>query len=196
MLPHERQERIRERIRELGQVKISQLSAELAVSEMTIYRDIQPLLQEGWAHKVYGGIALTRQEEGSSLVADGKCMLCGRSVDSRLAYRLILPDRVETACCSHCGLLRFSQLNRSDIQALCQDFFTNTTINAQMAWYVLNGVVDVGCCRPQLLCFEQERIARGFVKGLGGEVLSFSDAILRVTSAMDGAHGCGCTSQE
>ncbi|SFS78254.1 DeoR family transcriptional regulator [Marininema halotolerans] len=194
MLPHERQEQIRARIQELGHVKISQLSAELGVSEMTIYRDIQPLLQEGWAYKVYGGVALAKQEEGPSLEVEGKCMLCGRSVDSRLAFRLILPDRVETTCCSHCGLLRYHQLNRSDVQVISQDFFSNTTINAQAAWYVLNGIVDVGCCRPQLLCFEQEKIANGFVKGLGGEVLSFTDAIHRVTQAMDGEHGCGCTS--
>lgn len=186
MLPHERRERIRQWIRQYGNMKIADLSKKLQVSEMTVYRDIQPLLEEGLVQKVYGGITLNQRDFSAPSPGHG-CVLCSRPVDLRMAYRLILSDnRVETACCSHCGLLRHHQIQTQIVQAVCQDFITNTTISAQLAWFVMGSEVDMRCCHPQVLSFERRENAERFVKGFSGEVLSFKHALFRIQQEMKG----------
>ena len=190
MLPTEGRERLRELIREGHHVKISDLSRALGVSEMTIYRDLKPMLEEGWVKKTYGGVTLVREK---SPAADPSCVYCGRKPDSRLAYRLVLQDQqTETACCCHCGLLRHSQMEGQVVQAICQDFINQLTISALRAWYVLNPEVYVGCCRPQVLSFEQREVAGRFVRGFGGALLSFPEAIQQLTQLMGQEKHRGC----
>ncbi|PTX59974.1 NosL protein [Melghirimyces profundicolus] len=192
MLPTERRERIRAIVRERRHVKVSDLSRELKVSEMTIYRDLKPLLKEGEIEKTHGGITWAAESEpaGSS---DG-CVLCNRPTDPRLVYRLALPDqRIESACCPHCGLLRHRQVGIEGVQAMCQDFFTNTTISATRAWYVLDTEVDLRCCQPQALAFERRDHAEKFVKGFGGQVLPFAEAMDALQLGMQQGCGCGCS---
>ncbi|GAX89675.1 DeoR family transcriptional regulator [Effusibacillus lacus] len=109
MLPAERQIRIKELIQVRRNLKISELSELLGVSEMTIHRDIKPLIEEGIVIKTFGGITLVRETPGT--VSDNDdCVFCNRKIDTRLGYRLILPNnKVETTCCAHCGLLRHYQ---------------------------------------------------------------------------------------
>ena len=65
MLPIERQRQIKLLVQKNKTVKISELSEQFAVSEMTIYRDIKPLLEEGFITKTFGGIALAEKKEPS-----------------------------------------------------------------------------------------------------------------------------------
>ncbi|MBN2909782.1 DeoR family transcriptional regulator [Polycladomyces sp. WAk] len=189
MLPTERRERIRQLIQKRKYMKISELSQILKVSEMTIHRDLKPLIEEGWVKKTHGGVTWNRE---ANTAANTGCVLCGRQPDSRLMYRLILTDqRIETACCSHCGLLRHRQIQEEVFQAMCQDFLTNTTISADRAWYVMDTEVDFHCCHPQVLSFEQKTTAEKFVRGFGGIALSFSEAIDRVHDQMKRNSGCG-----
>ena len=58
MLPVERRSRIKALIQSKQNMKISELSELLGVSEMTIHRDLRPLLEEGLIHKTFGGITL------------------------------------------------------------------------------------------------------------------------------------------
>lgn len=190
MLPTERRERIRELIREGRHVKISDLSRALGVSEMTIYRDLKPILEEGWVKKTYGGVTLVGEESPAS---DPGCVYCGRKPDSRLAYRLVLQgQRMETACCCHCGLLRHSQVKGQVAQAICRDFISHVTISALRAWYVLDPEVYIGCCRPQVLSFEQREVAGRFIRGFGGSLLSFPEAIQQLTQKMEQEKYRGC----
>lgn len=188
MLPVERLNRIKELIFERDNMKISELSKELGVSEMTIHRDLKPLVEEGIIVKTFGGISLVHKEQTSSN-AD-TCILCSRSIHIKMAYRLILPNnKIEVACCVHCGLLRHRQLQSDTIQAICQDFLRQTTISASMATFVTNTSVDMGCCQPQVLAFEWEEHARKFVHGFGGDVHSFSEAMDVVYHKMN-THCC------
>ncbi|EGK13547.1 transcriptional regulator YcnK [Desmospora sp. 8437] len=190
MLPTERRERIRELIREGRHVKISDLSRALGVSEMTIYRDLKPILEEGWVKKTYGGVTLVGEESPAS---DPGCVYCGRKPGSRLAYRLVLQgQRMETACCCHCGLLRHSQVKGQVAQAICRDFISHVTISALRAWYVLDPEVYIGCCRPQVLSFEQREVAGRFIRGFGGSLLSFPEAIQQLTQKMEQEKYRGC----
>lgn len=192
MLAHERQERIKELIQTRHNLKISELSHLLGVSEMTIHRDIKPLVEAGIIKKTFGGISLVRAEPARNANPDD-CVYCHRKIDQRLSFRLILSNhRVESACCAHCGILRKLQLGDEVIQSICYDFFSHATISASMAWFVMDTSVDMQCCQPQLLAFGRKDYAEGFTRGFGGVVLSFAEAMKRLCSMekVDGSKSC------
>lgn len=175
MLPVERLERIKELIQVRKNMKISELSKELGVSEMTIHRDLKPLVEEGFVVKTFGGVSLakTTSHQTSKL-----CIYCNRTVCDKLAFRLILTnDRVEVTCCAHCGLLRYKQIESEVMQAICCDFLRETTISAHLASYVMDTSLDIGCCQPQVLTFEWKEHAEKFVKGFGGRIYDFEEAL-------------------
>jgi len=186
MLPVERQEYIKTLIMERKNMKISELSKELNVSEMTIHRDIKPIIEEGLIIKSFGGISLVKQENENK---DNVCIYCSKQIRQRMTFRLIRSNnQTELACCAHCGLLRYQQLGDEVKQAICYDFFRQITISATMAWYVIDTTVDLGCCQPQVIVFEWEDHAKRFVKGFGGEVCSFSLALEKVLNKMQGGN--------
>ncbi|WP_373894284.1 DeoR family transcriptional regulator [Virgibacillus sp. CBA3643] len=190
MLPLERQNRIKELIHDKKSMKIAELSVLLGVSEMTVHRDLKPLIDEGLVMKTFGGVALVN-EHTSQRSHFETCVFCSRNVNERLAYRLILPNnKIEMSCCAHCGLLRHRQLGDEVIQAICPDFFMQTTISAPLAWYVMDTSVHMGCCNPQVLTFEWKEHADNFVKGFAGKVYSFSEAIEVIYQKMKGNDQC------
>ncbi|WP_206207674.1 DeoR family transcriptional regulator [Virgibacillus indicus] len=191
MLPPERQNRIRELILERHYLKISELSKEIGVSEMTIHRDLKALLNEGIVIKTFGGVMLANNNTSKNAVSD-ECIICSRKVNERLTYQLFLPNNIrEIACCAHCGLLRTRQLGDKVVQAICSDFLRHTTISAALAWYVMDTSIQLGCCHPQVLTFEWKEHADKFVKGFGGNVYGFNEAMEVIFHKMNGnAHCC------
>lgn len=182
MLPLERFKRIKELLQEHDYMKISDLSKTLGVSEMTIHRDLKPLVDEGYIMKTFGGVVRVQSLQKPS---QHQCIYCHREVQGRLAYRLILSHTVEETCCAHCGLLRHRQLGEQVEQALCHDFLRQTTISALQSWYVLDTSLDLGCCQPQVLVFEWKEHAEKFVKGFGGTVHPFQEATRIVFEKMN-----------
>jgi DeoR family transcriptional regulator, copper-sensing transcriptional repressor len=177
LLPTERQEKIRELISEHKNMKISDLSKVLGVSEMTIHRDLKPLVDQGFIMKTFGGITLVRKEPGHILEPDD-CVLCNRKLNNRFTYKLILKDNtVENTCCPHCGLIRQQQLKEKVFQAICYDFLSGTTTNASVSWFVVATSIEIGCCQPQFLSFSHYDHAQKFIKGFGGKVLSMKDVL-------------------
>lgn len=188
MLPIERQQRIKALVLEKSNIKISELSKMLGVSEMTVHRDLKPLIDEGFIMKTFGGISLIQNDEGT-LPERMSCVFCNSHVNERQAYRLILPNNlIEIACCAHCGLLRHRQLGVDLVQAICHDFFKQTTISAPLAWYVMDTSIHMGCCQPQVLSFQQKEHAEKFIKGFGGHVYSFQTAMEVVFEKMNETH--------
>ena len=177
MLPLERKQKIEELIIERKTIKISQLSEEMGVSEMTIHRDIKPLIAEGMITKTFGGITLAAEQEKKSEETD-TCDFCAGELTERLIYRIFLKgNKTMTACCAHCGVLKHRELKSDVTQAICRDFLLQTTISANQAWYVIDSSLPVGCCKPQVLTFEAEEYANRFVTGFGGEVYRFEDTL-------------------
>lgn len=186
MLRPDRQKKIKEWILSEKSLKIGELSERLGVSEMTIHRDLKPLIEEGLIVKTFGGIMLVESTR-DQVMEQGDCSYCAKRVDERLAYRLILPhNRVETTCCAHCGLLRHHQLKDEVQQAICQDFLLKTTLSAPRAWFVMETSLEVGCCQPQVLTFAQRNHAERFIKGFEGKVYSFDEAVREVSQKMNG----------
>ncbi|MEW5989984.1 MAG: DeoR/GlpR family DNA-binding transcription regulator [Chloroflexota bacterium] len=68
MLPRQRQTYILERVREDGAARVAELARDLAVSDMTVRRDLELLQQQGLIEKVHGGATVTG---GSSLFEPG-----------------------------------------------------------------------------------------------------------------------------
>lgn len=169
-------------------MKISELSETLNVSEMTIHRDLKPLLDEEFIIKTFGGISLKEQPTSTPFTdtSSESCVICMRLSNSKLAYRLILHNgKIEMTCCAHCGLIRHSQIQTEVAQAITYDFFRETTVSAPLMHYVLDTSLEMGCCEPQVIAFERLNHAEKFVKGFGGEVLSFSEAMITINKRMN-----------
>ncbi|HLU23360.1 MAG TPA: DeoR family transcriptional regulator [Bacillaceae bacterium] len=191
MLPIERQKQIKRLIQEKKTLKISDLSEQFQVSEMTIYRDIKPLVEEGFITKTFGGITLV-EKSNPSISTQNLCAYCHKPTKSKMNYQLILAnDKIETACCAHCGLLRHRQLGEEVSHALCHDFLLHTTISAPTTWYVMDTSLPISCCQPQILTFERRDHAEKFVLGFGGNVHSFQEAMDIVYEKMQG-HAADC----
>lgn len=190
MLPIERRNQIIKLIQEKQSIKISELSKLFSVSEMTIHRDLKPFIAEDLIVKTFGGVALNQQHMIHN--NDQLCTFCHQATNSKLAYRLILKDNVnEVTCCAHCGLLRHRQLADQVEQAICHDFLKQTVISAKLAWYVFDTSLDIGCCQPQVLTFEEREHANKFVKGFNGSIYPFSEAIELIHEKMNGQqHNC------
>lgn len=182
MLPIERRNQIMQIIQEKQNIKISELSKLFSVSEMTIHRDLKPFLEEDLIVKTFGGVSLKHRSDRNP---NQVCTYCHQETNSRLEFRLILKNGInEVTCCAHCGLLRYRQLKDEVEQAICHDFLRHTTISARLAWYVFDTSLQIGCCQPQVLPFEEKNHALKFVKGFGGKIHSFSEAIQLICKKM------------
>lgn len=189
MLPIERQQKIIEIVQTQKHAKISDLSKWFGVSEMTIHRDLKPLIEKGMIIKTFGGV--TRAPQQADIKAQHLCVYCHKQIHDKLAYRLVLKKKtIETACCAHCGLLRYDQLSENVFQAICFDFLRLTTINAFSAHYVLDTTIDIGCCHPQVLAFEYKDHADKFVSSFKGQVASFTEAKNIIVKKMEAQHSC------
>lgn len=178
MLPIERIVRIKEIVLEKENVKISELSESLQVSEMTIHRDIKQLVEDGFVVKTFGGISLAQTPQNTRVNTPSLCTLCDREIHTRFAYQLILSNnQTERLCCAHCGLIRQLQLEDKVRQAITYDFFTGTTMGANITYFVIDPSVRITCCQPQVLAFDSKDNADRFVKGFGGQAYRLQDAL-------------------
>lgn len=189
MLPIERMERIKQILKTKKNIKISELSVQLNVSEMTIHRDLKPLIDDEYVIKTFGGVSLATDTPVHD-TGGNSCVYCHRQLHHKMTYKLILANQhTEFACCAHCGLLRHLQLGEDVIQAICYDFLRQTTISAPLATFVMDSSLDLGCCQPQVLSFEWKEHADKFVKGFGGTVHTFQEALDELQHKMSGANG-------
>lgn len=192
MLRVERQNKIKTILNEMRHAKISDLSQWLEVSEMTVHRDLKPLIEEGTVVKTFGGVSLLKDDISSHSVDMNLCVYCHRQINHRFSSRLILENgRVETACCVHCGLLRENQVGQEKVQGICYDFLTNVTISSKTAWYVIGAEVNIGCCEPAVLPFGQLEHAERFIKGFDGKIYNFQEALTFLLHSHPDSH-CHC----
>ena len=65
MLPPQRRRHILDELNKYGQVRVTELSYELGISEMTVRRDLNALASAGELVKVHGGA--TREQSATSV---------------------------------------------------------------------------------------------------------------------------------
>ncbi|MBM7587249.1 DeoR/GlpR family transcriptional regulator of sugar metabolism [Bacillus pakistanensis] len=187
MLPIERQQQILTWLEQEESLRVSDISKRLEVSEMTIYRDLKPLIDQQKIEKTSNGITLLTQSSFSS----SHCPYCFKDSNTRMPVQLIKKNQqVEQACCPHCGLLRFQDIKNEVSQIICHDFLHATTISAKTAVFLLNADIHLNCCQPQVIAFESMRQAKQFQMGFGGNIHYFEEAIQAIALEMHGNGGC------
>jgi DeoR family transcriptional regulator, copper-sensing transcriptional repressor len=187
MLPIERQQQILTWLEYEETLRVSDISKRLEVSEMTVYRDLKPLIDEQKVFKTSNGITLKTQ----SYISSNHCSYCYKDSNTRMSVQLIKKNQhVEKACCPHCGLLRFQDIENEVSQMICRDFLHATTISAKTAVFLLNADIHLNCCQPQVMAFESIKQAKQFQMGFGGNIFHFEEAIQAITMEMHGNGGC------
>lgn len=86
MNQHQRQDAILSVLKTRGSCSIIELAAMLEVSDETIRRNIRPLIEKKYLHKVHGGVVLSRPEEGEQPF--GRRMQCNATHKEQIALLL------------------------------------------------------------------------------------------------------------
>ena len=181
MLPIERQKQILSWLKDEGTLKVSDISRNLNVSEMTIYRDIKPLIDEQKIVKTSNGITLTKEIDNSS----NHCSYCFKGINTKLSVQLIkINHQIEQTCCIHCGLLRYRDIQQEISQIICRDFLHDTTLSAKTGFFLINPDLHTNCCQPQVLTFNSIDEANKFQMGFGGDIYNFELVIDALNSQM------------
>ncbi|MGE7216735.1 DeoR family transcriptional regulator [Priestia koreensis] len=191
MLPIDRQHQILEWLHQEETLRVSDISNRLNVSEMTVYRDLKPLIDSNQVIKTSNGIALRKEEP----IFANRCSYCAKEGTGRLSIQIIThQQQIEHTCCAHCGLMRYEQMKEQVAQVIGRDFLLDTTVSAKMATFLIDSELAVQCCDPQVLVFASANDAKRFQAGFGGLICSFDEAIKIIHDKMNGT-GC-CSSKE
>lgn len=93
MLAAQRRQRILEEVRRVGGVRVSELTALLGVSDMTVRRDLERLGNEGLLEKVHGGATALPQRAGEEPGFEAKSVreLAEKHAIAEVAARLVEP---------------------------------------------------------------------------------------------------------
>jgi hypothetical protein len=175
MLPAERRQHILDQLAQQGAVRVADLAQALAVSEMTIHRDLDHLAAQSRLCKVRGGAVPPAGSETQS--TDEACCICHHQQPSRTPMLLYLEDGTHRhTCCPHCGLMALLQLQLPLSAVLVTDFLYGRTVSGQAASYVLAPKIRL-CCTPAVLAFEERQEAKRFRRGFGGQVLDLDGAL-------------------
>ncbi len=168
MTPTERREQMMVWLREDHLIRIDDLARRLNVSQMTVHRDLDALVETGQVEKVHGA---ARLPDPNRVTAE-TCRLCGMPTPTRFHFVITtLDNQTLTACCAHCGFLLLDTLPNV-LSTLLKDFIYSKIINARQAYFVLESRISI-CCEPSVLAFASETDARDFQKGFGGQVMDF-----------------------
>lgn len=179
-----RKEKILEILRERKEISVKELSKIFNVSEMTIYRDIRELENEGKIKRKHGAVLLNEKEDSESLIVEF-CPICDKPITRAYPYRITLEDgKIIETCCEHCGFILHNRYENQKVSALTYDFITENPISALNAWYVV-GSTAVPCCSPSVIPFATREDAERFQKGFGGKVMSFIEAYNAVVHNMN-----------
>ena len=169
--PASRREKILGWLKDENIIRIDALAERLAVSAMTVHRDVIALAEEGLVERVHGGV----QRPSANSVTLEVCALCQMPARPRLQFTLTTKaNEILRACCPHCGLLLLA--SRDDIEtALLREFIYGRMINALQAYFVIGSRILL-CCEPSVLAFSSQEDAADFQRGFGGHVLDFWQA--------------------
>lgn len=169
-----------------------------AVSKMTIHRDLDLLEQRQALKRIHGGAARLerpsreRSEGRFERSAQGICLICYRPPSQQLLYTITLKNgEQKVACCAHCGISAQLMHGEQVSIALTADFLSGRLHSAQQSYYVMGGVA-APCCKPSMLTFADEEMAKRFQMGFGGKVGRFNDALEFLEEDFNLPNGEGC----
>ena len=202
MLAAERRRIITERIQATGQVVVSALSAEFAVSEETIRRDLEFLEKEGIAVRIYGGAVLA----GNDRVAPPYSIRKNTNVEPKVAIAQLLSQiirdgdtlMVDESSTAAYGIRAIRHLKNITLITNSVELLREMT--GQDSWHVVS---TGGTLKPDVLALVGPHAARtvasyhvryavlscrGINEALG--LADSSDEVVQVKQAMVAASEC------
>ncbi len=168
----DREKKILELLQTQGSASIQELAEAFHVSNMTIHRDLNKLVEVGQIHKKHGGVTLA----GKPVVSgEYSCAMCNKSVSERTVFIVQLESgEQKRACCAHCGLMIQNQ-SKNAWQSLTADYLYGHMVSANQAIYVIGSELNI-CCVPSVLSFGTQQEAEKFQKGFGGSLANMEEA--------------------
>lgn len=171
-------------LNEKGNLSLTEIVSRFEVSKMTVHRDLELLEKRHLLKRIHGGAVASESSRafGHALPPTDVrkrdiCSICQRPVGQHLLYSLTRVGGVQIPyCCPHCGVSAQMAAPEQMVMALATDFLSGRPHPAQQSWFVLGSVV-VPCCRPSMLTFEDQAMARRFQLGFGGQIGRLSDAL-------------------
>ena len=111
-----------------------------------------------------------------------RCIMCGMDLTRYTHVRYQVTDtdgNTYTTCGVQCGLLLQLNLKDKFKSATATDLFSHKTLPADQAWYVYHSsvITDMG---PGFIAFASQEQAEKFVKGFGGQLLDWQQALATV----------------
>ncbi len=179
----ERRKKLVDWLEKDGVLSLTEMVAHFGVSKMTIHRDLDRLAQNHALKRIHGGA--TRVEPASVQQHDNsfdrlsqlKCLICNRPPSQQLLYIMTFKNGGQkVACCPHCGISAHLTLGDQIVTALTADFLSGRLHSAQHSFYIMEAVVAY-CCKPSILTFDNEEMALRFMRGFGGKIGRFNEAL-------------------
>jgi len=170
-------------LEEEGSLSLTEIVERFAISKMTAHRDLEALENRQLLKRIHGGaVSIDRPQVSAAGSAPpvepaaGQCVVCFRPTSQHLLYSLTLRSGEQyKACCPHCGVAAQLQYGNEVAMALTADYLTGRPHPAQSSYFLL-GSAAAPCCKPSMLTFEDEGMARRFQTGFGGSLGRIEDA--------------------
>jgi DeoR family transcriptional regulator, copper-sensing transcriptional repressor len=178
----DREKQILDYLHENRSASIQKLAEVFGVSNMTIHRDLNKLVETGQVVKRHGGAALL--SAGSKVWEEtSACAMCGKPVSQRTVFIVKLDNGEELrACCAHCGLMLQSR-SPNVWQSLTADYLHGHMISVGQAFYLIGSELNI-CCVPSVLAFGSKPEAVKFQKGFGGQLFNMEQALKHLSKMM------------
>jgi hypothetical protein len=179
---------------------VTEIADRFAVSKMTGHRDLKFLERRGAVKRIFGGALPGERKNGSPLPSPAGeavgqhalCTICRRPAQPHLRYVLNLANgESRLACCPHCGISAHLVLRDQVAEAQASDNLSGRRHPAQQSMFLL-GSSSIPCCRPSILTFEDEVVARRFQAGFGGTLGRLEDAMNFLLESMSAGGETGC----
>ncbi len=189
-----------------GSLSTREIAEHFNVTKMTVHRDLSLLKEQKALRRIHGGVLANpapanRPGPASAdmaVASQGQCLICFRSATQHLIYSLTLTNGESMqACCPHCGISAHLIYQDRVAMALTADYLTGRQHPVQISTFLL-GSAAAPCCRPSILTFENEDMARRFQAGFGGKLGRLKDAVeyLQQELSVNPADSCpNCTTE-
>lgn len=176
MTASSREQKILDILQKQGSASIQQLVEELGVSNMTIHRDLNRMIEAGYIQKKHGGAMLAKN---SPSMQEFSCAMCNKLSSGRTVFIVQFENGdKKRACCAHCGLM-IQSVSKKVKQSFTADYLYGHIVNANQAVYLVGSELNI-CCLPSILSFGSKQDAEKFQKGFGGAILDMNQSIKRL----------------
>ena len=116
---------------------------------------------------------------GPSVLADERCIVCGMDLSQypHTRYRIRTDDGKEYVTCGvQCGLILHLRFEDKWKSATATDLLSNQPFDVKKGFYVYKSSVITDMA-PGFIAFSTKSNAEKFVKGFGGQVVTYDEAL-------------------